>query len=183
MKRIAIAVLLAAAAAGLPAQQVTKVGICDFGRVMNTSYREAKTVREFLEAQAAIKKEQAAIEKEIADVENQRLEADKAGKADLVLQLDRLLADKRRYLDDYKRIKGDWVRQQGQTILASSVFLKEILEVVKVVAEGQGMALVLRSDGAGADLILYNIPEVDITELVIREIFRRAGKTYTGPTD
>jgi Skp family chaperone for outer membrane proteins len=180
MKRTALAFLLAFTTLGLGAQQVTKVGICDFSRVLNTSYRESKTVREFYEAQQTIKKEQAAIEAEIADLENQRLEADKAGNADLVLQLDRKLSDKRRYLDDYKKIKGDWVRQQAERILGSSNFLRDILEVVKVVAESEGMALVVRSDGSGADLILYNIPEIDITEKVIKEIFRRAGKTYTG---
>jgi hypothetical protein len=42
---------------------------------------------------------------------------------------------------------------------------------------------VVRSDGTGADLILFNIPEVDITEKVIKEIFRRAGKTYTGGSE
>jgi len=183
MKRTAIVMLLALVALGLWAQQVTKVGICDFSRVLNTSYRESKTVREFFEAQQTIKKEQAAIEQEIASLENQRLEADKAGNADLVLQLDKKLADKRRYLEDYKRIKGDWVRQQQQSILSGSNFLREILEVVKLVAESQGIALVVRSDAGGADLILYNIPEIDITEKVIKEIFRRAGKTYTGGSD
>ena len=183
MKRTVLAMLFAAVALGLGAQQVTKVGICDFSRVLNTSYREARTVREFLDAQAAVKKEQAAIEKEIADLENQRLEADKAKNAELVLSLDKRLSDKRRYLDDYKRIKGEQMRQQQQTILGSSEFFKEILDVVKVVAEGQGMALVIRSDAAGAELILYNIQEIDITELVIKEIFRRAGKQYTGGTD
>jgi Skp family chaperone for outer membrane proteins len=183
MKRAIFAILFAAAALGLWAQQVTKVGICDFSRVLNTSYREARTVREFLDAQAAVKKEQAAIEKEIADLENQRLEADKAKNAELVLSLDKKLSDKRRYLDDYKRIKTEWARNQQQTILGSSEFFTEIVSVMKVVAEGQGMALVIRSDAAGADLILYNIQEIDITELVIKEIFRRAGKTYTGVTD
>ncbi|OHD74119.1 MAG: hypothetical protein A2177_10415 [Spirochaetes bacterium RBG_13_68_11] len=180
MKRTALAIVFASAALGLWAQQVTKVGICDFSRVLNTSYRESKTVREFYEAQQTIKKEQAAVEKEIADLENQRLEADKAANADLVLQLERRLSEKRRYLDDYKKIKGDWVRQQAERILSSSNFLRDILEVVKVVAESEGMALVVRSDAAGSELILFNIPEIDITEKVIKEIFRRAGKTYTG---
>jgi Skp family chaperone for outer membrane proteins len=180
MKRTALVFVLAFVALSLWAQQVTKVGICDFSRVLNTSYRESKTVREFYEAQQTIKKEQATIEKEIADLENQRLEADKAANADLVLQLDRRLSEKRRYLDDYKKIKGDWVRQQAERILGSSNFLRDILEVVKVVAEGEGMALVVRSDAAGSELILFNIPEIDITEKVIKEIFRRAGKTYTG---
>ena len=52
--------------------------------------------------------------------------------------------------------------------------------MVKVVAERQGMALVIRSDGTyGRRRMIYNIPEVDITEKVIKEIFRRAGKVYT----
>ena len=57
MKRTAIAFALTLAALALGAQQVTKVGICDFSRVLNTSYRESKTVREFYEAQQTIKKE------------------------------------------------------------------------------------------------------------------------------
>jgi Skp family chaperone for outer membrane proteins len=183
MKRTARAGALALAAFSLGAQQVTKVGICDFSRVLNTSYRESKTVREFYEAQQSIKKEQAAIEKEIADLENQRLEADKAGNAELRLQLERSISDKRRYLEDYRKIKGDWIRQQAERILSSSNFLRDILDVVKVVAESEGMALVVRSDGTGADLILYNIPEIDITDKVIKEIFRRAGKTWTGGGD
>ncbi len=104
MKRIVPIIALALAAMALGAQQVTKVGICDFSRVLNTSYRESKSVREFYEAQQTIKKEQATIEKEIADLENQRLEADKEGKPDLVLQLDKRLSEKRRYLEDYRKI-------------------------------------------------------------------------------
>ena len=52
--------------------------------------------------------------------------------------------------------------------------------MVNYVAEGDGYALVLRSDGDYGAGILYRIMEIDITDKVIKELFNRAGKTYTG---
>lgn len=183
MRRGAIAVLFALLCAALGAQQVTKVGICDWTKVLNSSFRETKAYRDYFDARDAIRKEQAGIEKEISDLENRKLDADKAGNKDLSLQLEKQLSDKRRYLEDYKRIKGDWLNQQAARLTGSVEFIRQILDVVKVIADGDGLALVIRSDGPYADLILFNIPEIDITDKVITEIFRRAGKTWSGTSD
>ncbi len=71
------------------------------------------------------------------------------------------------------------LQQQADKLLSGPV-LKEIMDVVNYVAEGDGYALVLRSDGDFGAGILYRIMEIDITDKVIKELFNRAGKTYTG---
>jgi Skp family chaperone for outer membrane proteins len=64
--------------------------------------------------------------------------------------------------------------------LFTGPIVSEIQEAIRFVAERDGFALVLRSDGPGAGLIVHNIPEIDITERVIKRIYEVAGKTYTG---
>lgn len=174
-----VALILAAFSLPLSAQQVTKVAICDLTRVLNTAYRESKTVRDYDQARADYNKEIAATNKDIADLENQKLDADKAGNRDLSLTLEKKIADRKQYLDNFKRVRGAILQQQAAA-LTSGPFLKEFLDVLKFVSESGGFALVLRSDGPGAGLVLYNIAEVDITEDVIKEIFSRSGKKYGG---
>jgi Skp family chaperone for outer membrane proteins len=175
------AVLAACMILALPAaaQQVTKVGICDFTRVLSTAYKESKAYRDYDAAKADYAKEITNTTRDITDLENQKLDADKAGNQDLSLTLEKKIADKQAYLENYRRVKLAILQQQADRLLSGPV-LKEIMDVVNYVAEGDGYALVLRSDGDFGAGILYRIMEIDITDKVIKELFNRAGKTYTG---
>jgi Skp family chaperone for outer membrane proteins len=177
VKRAFLLLALACVAGPLMAQQVTAVGICNWTQVLTTSYKESKSVRELEDLRQAILKESQAISRDISDLENQKLDADKAGNKDLSLQMEKRLADRRAYLDDYRRIKNDAYKRQAEKVLSSVQFIKEIREAIHFVAEDQGFSLVLRSDGAYSDLILDNTPEIDITQKVINRIYALAGKT------
>ncbi len=177
--RAALLVLLVLPALALGAQQVTRIGIVDWTEVLNSSFKETAAYRAYFDARDKIVKDAAAIEAGISNLENKRIDADKAGDKALSLQLDKQITDQRAYLEDFRRIKGDQLKQQASRITSSVEFVRQIQDVIKLVAAAEGMALVIRSDGAGQDLILYNIPEIDITVKVIEEIYSRAGKTYT----
>jgi outer membrane protein len=180
MKRIAFA-LAACLAFTLPAstqsQQVTRVGICDFTKVLTTAYRDTKAYRDYEQARTDYNKDVTARTKEITDLQSQKLDADKAGNKNQSLSLDKSILEKQTDLDYYKRVKGATLQQQGNLLLTGPV-LKDILDVVTFVSEAGGYALILRSDGAYKDIILFRLPEVDITTDVITEIFKRQGKTY-----
>jgi Skp family chaperone for outer membrane proteins len=158
-------------------QQVTKVGICDFTKVLTTAYKDTKAFRDLDQAKSDVNKAVAERTKEITDLQNQKLEADKAGNKTLSATLDKSVSDKQSDLDSYRRVKSAWLTTQTNALLAGPV-LKEIFEQMTLVAESGGYALVLRSDGAYRDIILYKIPEVDITDDVIAAIFAKQGKTY-----
>jgi Skp family chaperone for outer membrane proteins len=158
-------------------QQVTKVGICDFTKVLTTAYKDTKAFRDLDQAKSDINKAVADRTKEITDLQNQKLEADKAGNKTLSATLDKSISDKQSDLDSYRRVKNAWLTTQTNALLTGPV-LKEIFEQMTLVAESGGYALVLRSDGAYRDIILYRIPEVDITDDVIAAIFAKQGKTY-----
>jgi outer membrane protein len=175
---LAIAVLVALAFP-LCAQQVTKVGICDFTKVLSTVYRESKAYRDWDAARSDFNREVSATAKDISDLENQKLETDKTGNRDLSLSLEKKIADRKAYLDSYRRVKGAILQQQADKLQSGPV-LKEILEVINFIAEGDGYSLVFRSDSDYGAGILYRIIEIDITDKVIKELFSRAGKKYSG---
>ncbi len=179
MSFIGLAVFCAVASP-LFCQQVTMVGLCDWTQVLTTSYKESKAVRELEDFRATYQKEIQAVSRDINDLESQKIEADRAGNKDSSLQLEKRINDKKTYLDEYQRIKKEAYKRQADKIF-SNVIVKEILDAIHFVAESDGYALVLRSDGdVGTALILDNIPEIDITKKVIKRIYELAGKTYTG---
>jgi Skp family chaperone for outer membrane proteins len=158
-------------------QQVTKVGICDFTKVLTTAYKDTKGYRDFDQARGDFLKEVNARSKEILDLQNQKIDADKAGNKTTSLALEKSISDKQRDLDTYRKVKGAILQQQQDALLGGTV-LKEIYDTLKLVAEKGGYSLVLRSDGAYRDAIIYRIPEVDITDDVITALFAKQGKTY-----
>ncbi len=163
----------------LEAQQVTAIAICDWSQVLTASYKESKAVRELDDFRSTFQKELVALGNEISDLENQKLEADKAENKELSLQLEKTIASKRTYRDDFRRIRTETYNSRAAKVFTGPI-VSEIQDAIRFVAERDGFALVIRSDGSGAGLIVHNIPEIDITERVIKRIYEVAGKTYTG---
>jgi outer membrane protein len=172
MKKLFLALataLVLAIPAAAQTQQVTKIGICDFMKVLATAYKDTKAVRDYDQARNDYNKEIAAITKNIVDLQNQKLDADKAGNKQLSVDLDGRIGQQQKYLNDYRTVRGTVLQQQGSMLLNGPVVV-EIMNTLNQVAEQGGFALVLRSDGTYGQGILYKIPEVDITDVVIAAI-------------
>ncbi len=183
VKRLAV-LLAALSLSALPlaaqTQQVTKVGIIDFQKVLLTAYKDTKAYRDYDAAQSDYAKEIAARTKEITDLQSQKLDADKANNTTLSLTLEKSIGDKQKDLTTFRTIKGSILQQQYSTLQTGPV-LAEILDVVQFISEQDGFALVMRSDAdAMKGVILFKIPEIDITDDVIAEIQSRQGKGSSG---
>ncbi len=182
MKRTALA-LIACLALTAPlfaqTQQVTKVGIIDFTKVLLTAYKDTRGYRDYDQARGDYNREVSARTRDITDLQSQKLDADKAGNKSLALTLEKSIADKQRDLETYKRVKGAILLQQLSGLMTGPV-LQEIYAVVKYVAETGGYALILRIDTDAKDMFLYRIPEIDITDDVVQEIMKRQGKSGGG---
>jgi Skp family chaperone for outer membrane proteins len=182
MKRF-VATLVVLAAFSLPAvaqtQQVTKIGVIDFTKVLLTAYKDTRGYRDYDQAWTDYTREVASRSKEINDLQSQKLDADKAGNKTLSMNIEKSISDKQTYLDTLKRVKGTVLQQQLAGLLTGSV-LQEIYDVVRFVAENGGYALILRVDTQYRDIFLYRIPEIDITDDVVAEIMKRQGKATGG---
>ena len=182
MKRFLLAMAACAAlAAPLAAQtqQVTRVGIIDFTKILLTAYKDTKGYRDYDQARGDYNREISTRTKDITELQSQKLDADKAGNKSLSLSLEKTISDRQKDLDTYKRVKGSILTQQLGGLMTGPA-LQEIYDVVKYVAETGGYSLILRIDTDSRDLFLYRIPEVDITDDVIQEIMKRQGKTTGG---
>ncbi len=157
------------------AQHITRVGVCDFARVLGTAYKESKAYRDYDAARTDYAQEIASTTREVTSLENQKIDADTTGDKSLSLSLEKKIADKRAYLENYRRVKLSILEQQRERLL-SGAMVREILDAVNYVAETGGFSLVLRSDGDLGAGIIYRIAEVEITDMVIKELLRRAGK-------
>jgi Skp family chaperone for outer membrane proteins len=175
---LALCVTLAGTAAA-QTQQVTKVGVVDFTKVLLTAYKDTKGYRDYDQARADYNKEISSRTKDITGLMSQKLDADKAGNKTLSLTLEKTISDRQKDLDTYKRVKGAILLQQLSGLMTGPV-LQEIYDVVKFVAEGGGYSLILRVDTDARDLFLYRIPEIDITDDVVQEILKRQGKDTGG---
>ena len=174
---LALAACLAfSATVAAQTQQVTKVGVVDFTKVLLTAYKDTKGYRDYDQARADYNREISARTKDITDLQSQKLDADKAGNKTQSLALEKTISDRQKDLDTYKRVKGAILLQQLSGLMTGPV-LQEIYDVVKYVAETGGYALILRVDTDARDLFLYRIPEIDITDDVVQEILKRQGKT------
>jgi Skp family chaperone for outer membrane proteins len=177
---LAVAACIAlSAAVEAQTQQVTKVGIIDFTKVLLTAYKDTKGYRDYDQARGDYNKEVSSRTKDITDLQSQKLDADKAGNKTLSLSLEKTISDRQKDLDTYKRVKGSILMQQLSGLMTGPA-LQEIYDVVKYVAETGGYALILRIDTDSRDLFLYRIPEIDITDDVVQEIMKRQGKTTGG---
>lgn len=182
MKMILLALaagIALAAPVAAQTQQVTKVGIIDFTKVLLTAYKDTKGYRDYDQARGDYNREISSRTKDITDLQSQKLDADKAGNKSLSLSLEKTISDRQKDLDTYKRVKGAILMQQLGGLMTGPV-LQEIYDVVKYVAETGGYALILRIDTDARDLFLYRIPEIDITDNVVQEIMKRQGKTSGG---
>jgi Skp family chaperone for outer membrane proteins len=178
-KALCISVPILLIGLSLEAQQVTAVAICDWTQVLATSYKESKAVRELDDFRTAFQKELLSLSNELSDLENEKLDSDKAGNKELSLQLEKTIAGKKSYIEDFRRIRNETYKSRAAKVFTGPI-VTEIQNAILFVAERDGFALVLRSDGPGAGLIVHYIPEIDITERVIKRIYEIAGKTYTG---
>ncbi len=175
------AAILAFLAFCLPAaaqtQDVTKIGLCDFTKVLQTAYKDTKAFRDWDQARSDYLKELSRLNAELTDLQSQKLDADKAKDTTKSLTLQQTIDARKAYLDTYRTVKSASLAQQGNSLLTGPV-MAEILDVVRAVADANGYALILRSDtDAMKGMMLYSIPDIDVTNDVIAEIQKRQGKS------
>ena len=175
-----ILTLLVLSGGPLFADQITRVGILDIEKVYSIYFRESQAVKELQQLRADVLREINRIDEEILILESQKLDAESRDEGQAALRLDREIFEKKQYRDDYRRIKMDQIRKRSENLYKSDEFLDELLEAIEFVAESEGFSLVLNSSGQFSQFFFFYTKEVDITELVIQELMRRAGQSYDG---
>lgn len=166
--------LLLTAAGALPAQQlITNIGLVDLQVVTTAYFRESTAVRDLYADRDRIDAERARLEVQIFELEARKLRAEQDGRNQEALRIADQLFTQKQYLRDFVSVMNRQLSQRQALLAESDAFLGELAAAIEFVAESRGLSLVLDKNNV---TLLYFLPEIDITELVIAELGRRAGR-------
>jgi len=163
-------VLAALITVPLSAEQITKIAVLDYTKILSAFYADSAAVRRIEKMKEVFAADVRKMQEEIQSLEEEKLEAENAGKSREALKIDKRIQDKKEYYQDFVRVRGNRIQQSSAKLGANNELAKEILQEIQYVAESRGFSIVLkRSD---PDLLWWNY-EVDITELVLQRLMSK----------
>ncbi len=162
--------LLATCGVSIAEQLITNVGLVDLQRVTTAYFRESTAVRELHTERDRIQAEQARLEAQLFELEQRKVQAEQAGRVQQALRLDEQIHAQGQHLRDFVAVKNRQLSQRQAGLAESDAFLGELATAIEFVAESEGLALVLDKNDVS---LLYYVPEIDVTDLVIAELGRR----------
>jgi outer membrane protein len=151
----------------LGAEQITKVAVLDYTRILSAFYADSAEARRIEEMKTVFAEEVRGLQEEIQDLEERKLEAENRGNSRDALDLDSRIQDKRQYYQEYVRVRGNQIQQSSVNLGSSSVLAQEILREIQYIAESNGFSIVLKRSDPN---LLWWSYEVDITELVLQRL-------------
>ena len=175
MRRALLAYGLFVAGAGVATAQqlITNVGLVDLQVVTTAYFRESSAVRDLYADRDRIQAERARLETQIFELEARRLRAQQDGRNEEALRIGDQIFAQKQHLRDFVAVMHRQLSQREALLAESDAFLGELADAIEYVAESRGLSLVLDKNNV---TLLYFLPEIDITELVVAELGRRAGR-------
>ena len=161
----AIILLLATALAF--STQITKVGVIDRARILQTFYKKSQSTRELDSLKEELQNELTRLADELKMYEERKLNAQNQGDETEALRLDKVIFSKRQYMQDYYRIKNNQLTERQKNMLQDIEFAKELVSEIEFVALSQGCSIVLDIKTPG---LIWSNDEVDITDMVLARL-------------
>lgn len=149
------------------AEQITKVAVLDYTRILSAFYADSAESRRIEEMKTVFAEEVRRLQAEIQDLEERKLDAENRGNSRDALDLDSRIQDKKQYYQEYVRVRGNQIQQASVNLGSSSGLAQEISREIQYVAESNGFSLVLKRSDPN---LLWWSYEVDITDLVLQRL-------------
>lgn len=149
------------------ATQITRVGVIDRAKILQTFYTKSQATRELDELKEAMQNELVRLSDEIKMYEERKLNAENRGDETEALKLDNIIFDKKQYLQDFYRTKNNQLTERQKNLSQDREFAQQLLEVIDFVALSQGFSIVLDISTPG---LIWSNDEVDITNLVLERL-------------
>lgn len=149
------------------ANQITRVGVIDRAKILQTFYKESQATRELESMKEEIQNELVRLNDEIKMLEERKLEAENKGNESEALRLDNVIFEKRQYLQDYYRTKNNQLTERQRNMSQDKEFAKQLLEVIEFVGLSQGCSIVFDISTPG---LIWSNEEVDITNMVLERL-------------
>ncbi len=166
MKRLAIGLLILTIGT-LGAEQITKVAVIDYSRILAAFYSDSVEARKIDEMKRVYAEEVKTLQEEIQLLEEKKLNAQNSGESSLVLSTDSRIQERKQYYQEYVRVRGNQIQQAAKNLASNNALAQEILREIRYVAELNGFSIVLKRSDPN---LLWWSYETDITELVLKRL-------------
>lgn len=172
-KTFLVLILIAVSVFGLSAEQLSKIGIVNFSRIVEDYFAESSAWREIDVMREKYNEGKDEILDEINDRKMEKLEAENNGDELAILKIDDEIYNKQEYLKEFHSIWQNRINSKVQGVYQSSTFTAEILDAIDYIAENEGYSLIMRTQDP--DILWYN-HEIDVTELVLERLRWQAAR-------
>ncbi len=151
----------------LPAEQLSKIGVVNFSKIIEDYFAESSAWREIDAIRAKYEAGKADIIDDIDQLKMEKLEAENNEADLLVLQLDNKIQRKQEYLKEYHEIWSNRINSKIENVSQSTTFTSEILDAIEYIAESEGYSLIFRIQDP--NILWYNL-EINITDKVLAHL-------------
>ena len=151
----------------LSAQQITRVAVLDYARILSAFYADSSAVEEIEALKIQFAEDVKRLQDEIQSLEERRLDALDRGDSRAALDLESRVQERKQYYQEFVRVRGNQIQRSSAELASSSKLAQEILREIQYVAESNGFSIVLKRSDSN---LLWWSYETDITELVLRRL-------------
>lgn len=165
MKKYFLIVFFLFAAAAAFSDQIPKIGIINYTRVMSEISGSSRALQEIDRMIKSYEDGIASIRKDIATLEERKLYYLNSNDEFNALKMDEQIGKKEEYLKEYSRVRLKSIEDRRSRVMVSPEFLGEVLDKIEFVAESEGYSIIFNS--RDPNLIWWS-QTVDITDKVIQ---------------
>ena len=167
-KAFLFALLFCASVAVYAQQQIPKIGIIDYSKIVQKMMPNMDQLQEIKNIRQAIDDETAAIEKEIAALEKEKEEvASKSHYSDATDEIDEQINSLKYYLQQFTEEKNQELAEKKILVPDTADIISKIVNQIQYVAESEGYSIIFDSKDKN---IIWWTHSVDITDLVMRKL-------------
>ncbi|MBI9108917.1 MAG: OmpH family outer membrane protein [Spirochaetales bacterium] len=172
-KTLLVLILISVSVFGLSAEQLSKIGIVNFSRIVEDYFAESSAWREIDAMREKYNKGKDVILDEINELKMKKLEAENNDDRLKILKIDDEIYNKQEYLKEFHSIWQNRINNKLQGVYQSSTFTAEILDAIDYIAENEGYSLIMRTQDP--DILWYN-QEIDVTDAVLERLRWQAAR-------
>lgn len=172
-KNIFIFILVSVVTFSMSAEQLSKIGIVNFSRIVEDYFAESSAWREIDSMREKYNTGKDEILDEIDELKMDKLEAENNNDEIKRLKLEDEIYTKQEYLKEFHSIWQNRINDKIQGVYQSSTFTAEILDAISYVAESEGYSMIMRTQDP--NILWYN-HEIDVTELVLDRLRWQAAR-------
>jgi Skp family chaperone for outer membrane proteins len=158
--------------AGAFGQQITRIAVMDFNKVLASRAKDANSLRDFELKKSLIQAEIDRRKDELMRLLGQKVEVDRIGDARSSAKLKEEIDSKTRQLSEFATVKQQELDNDAKALASTDSFAQNLLKQVQAIAEADGYSLVLntRSSDSVMESVFWYSQMIDITDKVIQAL-------------